>query len=130
MSDSKTEFGSGFLYVENLINGGKYVEAKVTIASYVPENTEQAANKKLIDKPIIGFEGKAKRLVVNKTNAAVITVATGEQPGTGWIGKTITLQARIVQFGRDEVAAIRVLPPSGAVLRKSVMKRMGRKAEL
>ena len=40
------------------------------------------------DKPVLYFEGKQKGLVLNKTNAATIAVAFGNETN-GWTGRSI-----------------------------------------
>lgn len=130
MADKKA-FGSGFLYAEDLIRGGEFIEAKVVIESFVEAGVEKAANGKLIDKPIIGFKGAEKRLVLNATNVSVLKYVTGEQPGEGWVGKQITLQARLVDgFSGSKEFGLRVMPPIGATMRRNLLKRIGEKAVL
>jgi hypothetical protein len=127
MSD-KQEFGTEYLYSENLLANGKYQTVQVEIESYIEPNTVRSADKKLIDKPILKFKGKSKMLVLCKTNQVLIICSTGEQPGPIWIGKKITLQVREVDAFGEIVSAIRVIPPNGVKVRKNVLKRLGKEA--
>lgn len=126
--DDKREFGSSYLYAEDLLHGGKYHTAVVTISEVIEPNTVRAANGRLIDRYIVGFEGKEKRLVLCKTNKRLCVIVTGEQPEK-WVGQRITLQVRIVKAFGSEVPAIRVLPPEGTLISKAIVEHMGRKAE-
>lgn len=125
---NKENFGTEYLYAENLLGGGKFQTVQVEIESVIEPNTIKSADGKLIDKPILTFVGKAKRLVLCKTNQTIVICSTGEQPGPAWIGKKITLQARVVDAFGDQVLAIRVIPPSGVKVRKNVLKRLGTEA--
>jgi hypothetical protein len=127
---AKENYGNQFLYAEDLLHNGKYVTAKVRIAEYIPAGTLQAANRKVIDRPCLRFEGKQKMLVLSaKCNATVIHTVTGQDEGPGWVGHEITLQARVVDaFGDPNTLAIRVVPPPGTAMRKSIVKRLGREA--
>lgn len=125
MADKKGDYGSAYLYAEDLIHGGRFVTVSLEISEVIPENTIKAANGKLVDKPIIRFKGKNKQLPLCKTNVSVIKFVTGEQMGDGWIGKTIKLQVRVVESFGSKVLGLRVLPPVGAQLPKNVIERLG-----
>ena len=60
------------------------------------------------DKPVIYFTNNGKGLVLNKTNATVISKILGSTDTDDWEGKRITLFSTDVQFGADMVRAIRV----------------------
>ena len=127
-SESKFEYGSDYLYAEDLLQNGLFQTVTVEISEVIPPGTIKAANKKFVDKPILRFAGKAKQLVVGTTNMSVIHLITGHPPGPAWIGKKITLQVRVVDAFGGQVIAIRVVPPSGTPLRKSLIERLGTKA--
>lgn len=127
MSKKEDNYGSAYLYAEDLLHGGEFRTVTVEISEYIPANTLRAANNKIIDKPSVKFVGKQKILVLCKTNAAMIHYCTGELPDR-WVGKTITLQPRIIEAFGDSVVAIRVIPPPGVKVRRSVLKRLGEKA--
>lgn len=120
----------GFLYAEDLIAGGKFHDAVVEIESVAAPNTTKASDGRAVDKWVLSFKGKDKRLVLCKTNVSILKFVTGEQPGDGWVGKSIRLQARIVDAFGSETTAIRVVPPVGVSIRKKLIERLGRKAEL
>lgn len=121
-------YGGRFLYAEDLLVGGEFRTVELTISEYHEPGTLRSADERLIDKAAIGFEGKQKLLVLCKTNASVIHFATGEPAGPKWIGHKITLQPRMVEAFGDNVVALRVMPPPGCVIRKSILKRLGTKA--
>ena len=130
MASDKKDFGTGFLYAEDLIRGGDFQPVTVVISEVHPPNTIKNAEQKLIDKPVIGFEKASRRLVLCKTNEAILKYVCGEQVGEGWIGKEVTLQARVVDSFGDQVTAIRVVPKSGMKIRKKLVERLGKKATL
>lgn len=59
------------------------------------------------DKPIVYFKELEKGLVLNKTNAGIISNLHGDDTDD-WEGKLVTLYATEVQFQGDMVEAIRV----------------------
>ena len=73
-----------------------------------PANTIKSADQRVIDKPILHFEGKDRGLVLNKTNARAIARRHGPTMDE-WIGKEIQIyQARVDAFGERDVPAVRV----------------------
>jgi hypothetical protein len=128
MSDSKFEYGTDFLYAEDLLQGGQFQTVKVQISEVIEPGTIRAANGKPVDKWILRFAGKSKQLAMCDTNMRLVHLITGHPPGSAWIGKTITLQVRVVEAFGDNVIAVRVIPAAGTPLRKSLLKRLGSKA--
>lgn len=128
MDKSKDNFGSRFLYAEDLLIGGEFKTVQVVIEKYYPANTLESADRKKIDKPSLGFKDKAKLLVLCKTNSSLIHFVTGEDDPAKWVGKTITLQPRVVDAFGEKVVALRVMPTNGVMIRKGLMKRLGEKA--
>ena len=61
-------------------------------------------------KPVLYFSGEEKGLVVNKTNANIITKIYGDDTDD-WIGQDIILYPAMVEFKGDMVEAIRVRAP-------------------
>lgn len=61
-------------------------------------------------KPVLYFHGKAKGLVLNKTNARVIAAAHGDDTDA-WEGQPLALFPAMVDFRGDTVEAIRVRLP-------------------
>jgi len=121
-------FGSRFLYAEDLLIGGEFKSPKVEIIEVHKPGTLKSADGRTIDKWTIAFNGKAKMLVLCKTNVGIIHFLTGNNAGEGWIGKEIVIEARIVKAFGAETTAIRVIPPVGATLRKKLIDGLGRKA--
>lgn len=126
----KQEYGNQFLYAEDLLHKGKFVTADVVIEEYIPAGTLTAANGRRIDRPVLKFKGKQKMLALSaKCNRQLIHLITGQDEGPGWVGHTITLQARVVEaFGDKNTLAIRVVPPVGTAIRRSISQRLGRPA--
>jgi hypothetical protein len=124
----ENDYGPGYLKSENLLQNRQYMTAVVQIKEISPENTVQAADGKLIDKPILWFVGKERGLVANKTNQAVLRSCIGDDDITKAAGSTVTLQVRIVDsFGIKE-PAIRIMPPKNVRLRRAIVKRLGTEA--
>lgn len=94
-------YPSKFLAAEDL--GGRPVT--VTIASAEVKDIGQGADKDR--KIVLGFSGKSKSLVCNKTNAKTIAKLYGDETDD-WLGKQITIAPREVEFQGDMVWAIRV----------------------
>jgi hypothetical protein len=61
-------------------------------------------------KPVLGFEGKIKRLVINATNFDILCAAISNNT-RHWIGHTITLRGEKVSFKGKLVDSIRVSVP-------------------
>ena len=70
------------------------------------EEIGQGADKE--KKLIIGFKGKDKSLVCNRTNAQTIAEVTGKSDTDDWPGHRIILTARDVDFQGRTMLAIRV----------------------
>jgi len=94
-------FPSNFLKAEDL--GGRAVVC--SIESVDIEELGQGRDKER--KLIVGFVGKTKRLVCNKTNAGTIAKLYGDDTD-GWIGQKITIMPKEVEFQGNMVWAIRV----------------------
>lgn len=128
MQANKREYGSDYLYAEDFLVGGSYRSINVEISEVFPPGSLKAANGKQIEKWVIAFKGKSKKLCLAKTNTSIIHLVTGDPPGESWVGRAVTLQARVVKaFGADTLA-IRVIPPVGTVLRRTLIERLGRAA--
>lgn len=61
-------------------------------------------------KPVVYFQGKERGLVLNKTNASIISDMYGSETGQ-WTGKRIVLYPARVEFQGRLVDAIRVQHP-------------------
>jgi len=94
-------YPSKFLKADDLV--GRTVNVIISAVALEDVGKPGESNRKLV----ISFSGKEKKLVCNKTNAAVIGKLYGQDTDT-WIGKPITLLAREVEFQGDTVWAVRV----------------------
>jgi len=128
MSQKTESYGTAYLYSEDFLTAGEYKTCSLEIEKVHPPGTIKTAEKKFIDKWTLGFKGKDKMLVLCKTNCTIIHCINGNPPSDAWIGQRITLQVRIVESFGDMVTAIRVMPPTGCMVRKNVIKRLGQKA--
>lgn len=128
MAKSKKEdWGSRFLYAEDLLWDQQYRTVTVEIEEVIPPFTLKTADGKTVDKPALKFKGKEKMLVLCKTNRSLIVYCTGDTLENA-VGKQVTLQPRIVEAFGESVTAIRILPPNGVKVRKKVLERLGTKA--
>src|SRR5262245_17147533 len=65
-------------------------------------------------KPVLSFEGKKKRLVVNATNFDILCAGISNNTND-WVGRTITLRGEKTSFRGKLVGSIRVtVPPKQA----------------
>lgn len=104
--DIREMFEGDFLSSMDLLQKGGPV--KVKIAAVLPKNTERDSKNKLIDKPIVAFEGAKKRLILNNTNGKILAVLFGQKTPE-WSGKEVTLLVRYIDaFGQKNVPVIRV----------------------
>ena len=81
----------------------------VTIADIAFE----AVGKENEIRPILYYEGEAKGIVLNKTNATNISKLYGYET-EDWLGKSVMLGATFVDFNGQSVEAIRIYPPKRA----------------
>jgi len=92
-------YGGNYLKAEDLKGGSP----RVTISNV--ELKEFDDGKKLI----ISFHGKDKTLVCNRTNSSIIEEVVGSDDTDDWIGKTVQLTVKKVEFSGRLVPAIRVV---------------------
>jgi len=98
----------------NDIYSGDYLKAADILGKTVPVRINGFSVKefensgKVERKLVLAFEGKGKTLVVNKTNASIISSNVGTDDYSQWVGKTITLTTRKVESRGQVVDAIRV----------------------
>ncbi len=95
-------YPSNFLKADDL--GGR--DITVTIESVDLEDIGQGADKE--QKLVLGFTGKSKKLVCNRTNAHAISEVLKSDETSDWIGQRIILTARDVDFQGRTTLAIRV----------------------
>lgn len=115
MANINDAFPSKYLSAADL-NGRS---ATVTIANASIEEIGKGADKG--PKIVLTFVGKQKAFVCNKTNAKVIAQLHGDDTDD-WLGKSITIAPREVEFQGNMVWSIRVslVAPAAAAPVKAV----------
>lgn len=122
----KDNLGPQFLYADDLLRDGQWIEATLTIAKFVPANSIKGANGQKVEKDAIGFDGTDKLLVLNATNRRLIKIATGSSKPEGWTGKKVTIYpVTINAFGQSEIPCIRIRIGSGQPIPFGVRKFLG-----
>lgn len=103
-------FPSAFLKAEDLKGRDVTVTISEIEVDYIGKDKSEGK------KVILSFRGKDKKMVCNKTNCKTITKLYGEETDD-WIGKSIIIGPREVEFQGDMTWAIRVSlkKPGGAV---------------
>jgi len=113
--DINSAFPSNYLKAADL-RGGRVT---VAIDSVVIENIGDE------DKPIVYFQGKEKGLVLNKTNANMITEIAKSSETDAWAGVRVTLYSTRVDFQGRRVDAIRVdYPPAARTQASQAMQEV------
>lgn len=94
----------------NDVFGGNYLKAEDLGGRAVTVTIEDVEIKDFDDgkKLILGFAGKDKKLVCNRTNASIIEEVTGCSDTDDWVGKKVVLVVKKVEFQGKLVPAIRV----------------------
>lgn len=116
-------YGSQYLYAEDLLSDGKFKSVEVEISELHEPGTLKKADGGTVDKPALSFKGATKKLVLCKTNIALIKFAVGDADAAKWIGKKIRLVVRLVDAFGSKVTAIRVWP--SVSIRKGLVKYLG-----
>lgn len=119
----KENFGSAYLYSEDLLSDGNYRKCDVTIEKVHEAGTLEKAGGGKIDKPALSFTGAKKMLVLCKSNQSLLKYATGDADPLKWVGKKITIVVRSVEAFGSKVPAIRVWP--SVPIRKGLVKYLG-----
>lgn len=99
MADINAMFPSKWIKSPDL--GGKRVTLKM---SHV--KVEEVGDKKKL--PVLYFQGATKGLVLNVTNANMISEITGTGETNDWHGRAVTLYVTKVEYGGKRVDGIRV----------------------
>lgn len=125
MSILEDRYEGTFLEAIDLPEG---VVAKVVIEALVPPDKEQDAAGNVIKKAILAFQGRKKRLILNKTNYRMLKVILGADP-VKWIGQEVGITRRYLDakhaFGVENEMCIRVIPSPGTPIPKSVRDFLG-----
>ena len=125
MNTAEKTLGQGFIYGDDLLRDGRWHEQSLVIAEVIPAGTIKGADRTIVDKPALRFEGAKKLLVVNATNSRILKVETGNSNPKGWTGKEIVIYpAKIRAFG-EETLCVRIRNRSGRPLAKGVRKWLG-----
>jgi len=53
---------------------------------------------------VLAFEGKAKRMICNKTQCRALTDLTGSERFTDWVGRVVVLAPATTQNGKPTIA--------------------------
>lgn len=116
-------YSGDYLMADDLPAGREIV---VTIERLIEPNTEKASDGRLVDKLALGFVGKAKKLILGKTNYRIVRLVLGSDPEK-WIGQEIRLTVRFGDwFNERDVPTIRVVPPADKPLPLGVRRQYGR----
>lgn len=103
-------------------------EVGVVIEAVAEPMSEKDSAGKPIKSAILAFQGKQKRLILNKTNFKNLKAMFGRAP-KDWIGKRVIIQRRYLDaahaFGIENTLAIRIIPPKGTPILKSAANFMG-----
>lgn len=110
-------FPSKYLAASDLMPSGVPVDATVTISNVTLETLGQGRDAE--QKPVVFFQGHQKGCVFNKTNSRKVAESYGDDTDA-WLGKSIILTAREVEFQGDNVWAIRVKIPAGQTVAQTV----------
>lgn len=93
---------SKWLKAGDLKKDGKAIKVKLTI-----DHAEVVEFKDNTKKLAVMFKGKAKGLVLNKTNAQLIAEQYGED-SNAWANKEVSIYPTTTDFGGERVECIRV----------------------
>lgn len=108
MSDDETHFE--LLYPSEYIKAAELRgrDVSLTIKSVSVEELQLRGQNKTKSKPVVTFEERPKRFVMNRTNAEIIATAIGSKYTKDWVGRRITLYPTTTLFGKKTVECIRV----------------------
>ena len=73
---------------------------------------------------VLAFEGKAKRMICNKTQCQALADLTGSERFTDWVGRVVILAPATAQNGKPTIA-IRPAPAQGNARPASEPARVG-----
>lgn len=130
MKGKLDQYEGNFLRGEDLPEG---VVIPVTISGFVPPQAEKDARGKTIDKAILSFAGKDKRLILCKTSFRIVKLlhgSVGDEPYDGWTGKEVNIQRRYLHrlcaFGVHNELCVRIVPPVGTPVPGRLIRFLGR----
>lgn len=107
LDEQMAKYEGDFLEAADLMRAPGPVE--VEISAVVGPGVEKDARKKLIERPILSFTNKHKRLILGKVNARNMRAMFGIK-ASGWVGKRIKLCVTYGDwFGQKNVPTIRIV---------------------
>ena len=101
----------------NQVFSGNFLKADDLQGRTVPVTISKVELKEFEDgnKLVISFQGKDKSLVCNKTNASILAEVCGSPDTDNWIGRTVKLCVKKVEYAGKLVPAIRVVLEDAAL---------------
>lgn len=119
-----------YLGSHDLLIDGQFRTVELTICGYEPQMTVKRADGQLINKPILSFKGKSKKLILNKTNEGALHFTIGDNRVESLMGRKIRVQARMFKgMGGNIQIGLRIIPPKGIMLPSKLIERIGVPAE-
>lgn len=107
IDEQMAKYEGEFLEAADLMRATGDVD--VEISAVVAPGVEKDARKKLIERPILSFTGKHKRLILGKVNTRILRAMFGVK-ASSWVGKRIKLCVRYGDwFGQKDVPTIRIV---------------------
>lgn len=108
LDEQMAKYEGDFLEAADLMRiSGDHIE--VEVSAVVGPGVEKDSRKKLIERPILSFTGKHKRLIIGKVNTRIMRAMFGTK-ASGWVGKKIKLCVRYGDwFGQKDVPTIRIV---------------------
>jgi len=101
--DVNAAFPSKYLRAADLGDAQPVVTISRVVVEAVGRDQEQ--------KPVVYFDGKAKGVVLNKTNARAIAAVVGSSETDDWQGWQVQLYVATVEFSGESMEAIRIRAP-------------------
>jgi hypothetical protein len=111
----RVDLGPEYLKSGDFAKDDKWQIYTLKIKEVLPGGTVKGKDGTPIKHPIVVFENAKKRLVLGKTNHALMVHAAGSNVESEWVGKTIRLTVHMLPdaFGVKNVTTIRIhLMPS------------------
>lgn len=122
---AKFDAGTGYLKSLDFLHKGQFRRYTLTVDAYYEPGKLSSASGKAINNPILGFKQTTKKFIASKTNCSVIHMIVGDDSPESIIGSNLTLEPRVVPFGKDMVLGVRVIPPAGTIMPKGLRDRLG-----
>lgn len=124
---SKFDMGSEYLKSSDMLVDGTFKSVPLTVAEFFPRGSLSGADKKRIDKPVIGFKETKKRMILGSTSEEMLHMLSGTSDGTKTPGTRVTVEARVVDAFGEACLGLRLMPTANMVIRRGLKKRLGTK---